>query len=101
MFYVDTLICSNNAYTCSKLSTYQVIHWLYFLPSEALITPEQFAEQLCDDLDLPASQFMASVASQIRQQCDQFTSDLIPDDGDDRRVVIKVSSPRLHVVVFV
>lgn len=56
---------------------------------EVLITPEQFAEQLCDDLDLPASQFMAPVASQIRQQCDQFTSDLIPDDGDDRRVVIK------------
>jgi len=54
------------------------------------VTPEQFAEQLCDDLELPASQFMAPVASQIRQQCDQFTSDLIPDDGDDRRVVIKV-----------
>ena len=58
---------------------------------EVLVTPEQFAEQLCDDLDLPASQFMAPVASQIRQQCDQFTSDLIPDDGDDRRVVIKVN----------
>ena len=63
-----------------------------FVFPEALITPEQFAEQLCDDLDLPASQFMAPVASQIRQQCDQFTSDLIPDDGDDRRVVIKVIS---------
>lgn len=63
---------------------------------EALITPEQFAEQLCDDLDLPASQFMAPVASQIRQQCEQFTSDLIPDDGDDRRVVIKVK-----IVMFI
>ena len=59
-------------------------------PTEVLVTPEQFAEQLCDDLELPASQFMAPVASQIRQQCEQFSSDLIPDDGDDRRVVIKV-----------
>ena len=63
---------------------------LVYVTLEVLITPEQFAEQLCDDLDLPASQFMAQVASQIRQQCEQFTSDLITDDGDDRRVVIKV-----------
>ena len=64
---------------------------LVYVTLEALITPEQFAEQLCDDLDLPASQFMAPVATQIRQQCEQFTSDLITDDGDDRRVVIKVN----------
>lgn len=55
-----------------------------------MITPEQFAEILCDDLDLPSSSFSAAIASSIRQQCEQFSSDMIPDDEEDRRVIIKV-----------
>ncbi len=58
---------------------------------ETLITPEQFAEVLCDDLELPTSQFVQPIASSIRQQCDQFTVDMIPEDEEDRRVIIKVS----------
>ena len=57
---------------------------------ETMITPEQFAEVLCDDLDLPSSSFSAAIASSIRQQCEQFSGDMIPDDEEDRRVIIKV-----------
>ena len=55
-----------------------------------MITPEQFAEVLCDDLELPSSSFSAAIASSIRQQCEQFSGDMIPDDEEDRRVIIKV-----------
>ena len=57
---------------------------------ETMITPEQFAEVLCDDLELPSSQFVSAIASSIRQQCDQFQTDMIPEDEEDRRVIIKV-----------
>ena len=59
---------------------------------ETMITPEQFAEVLCDDLELPSSQFVSAIASSIRQQCDQFTTDMIPEDEEDRRVIIKVGN---------
>lgn len=58
--------------------------------TESLITPEQFAEVLCDDLELPGSQFVSAIASSIRQQCDQFSTDMIPEDEEDRRIIIKV-----------
>ena len=62
--------------------------------SETLITPEQFAEVLCDDLELPNAQFVQPIASSIRQQCDQFSVDMIPEDEEDRRVIIKVRLPK-------
>ena len=55
-----------------------------------MITPEQFAEILCDDLDLPSSSFSTAIASSIRHQCEQYSGDMIPDDEEDRRVIIKV-----------
>ncbi len=61
---------------------------------ETMITPEQFAEVLCDDLELPSSQFVSAIAASIRQQCDQFTADMIPEDEEDRRVIIKVGVGR-------
>ena len=75
--------------------------YLYVIPlkiplyctTETMITPEQFAEILCDDLDLPSSSFSVAIASSIRQQCEQFSSDMIPDDEEDRRVIIKVHIP--------
>ncbi|VEL29639.1 unnamed protein product [Protopolystoma xenopodis] len=36
--------------------------------NEQLITPEQFAELLCDDLDLSAPTFVPAIAQAIRQQ---------------------------------
>lgn len=62
--------------------------------NETLISPEQFAEVLCDDLELPSSQFVSAIASSIRQQCDQFSADMIPEDEEDRRVIIKLN---IHV----
>lgn len=62
--------------------------------SETLITPEQFAEVLCDDLELPSSSFVPAIASSIRQQCEQFSTDMIPEDEEDRRVIIKLN---IHV----
>ena len=58
--------------------------------SEILITPEQFAQILCDDLELYSNTFVPAIASSIRQQLEQFASDVIPEDEEDRRVIIKV-----------
>ena len=55
-----------------------------------LITPEQFAQVLCDDLELYSNTFVPAIASSIRQQLEQFSSDVIPEDEEDRRVIIKV-----------
>ena len=60
--------------------------------TETIVTPEQFAELLCDDLDLPSATFVPAIAASIKQQVEQFTSDMIPDDEEDRRVIIKVCS---------
>lgn len=58
--------------------------------AEMMLTPEQFAEILCDDLELPASSFAGPIAQSIRQQCEQFSTDMIPEDEEDRRVIVKV-----------
>ena len=55
-----------------------------------MLTPEQFAEVLCDDLELPPGSFAGPIAQSIRQQCEQFSTDMIPEDEEDRRVVVKV-----------
>ena len=64
--------------------------------SETLITPEQFAELLCDDLELPSGPFVPAISSSIRQQCEQFSTDMIPEDEEDRRVIIKVGEIYMH-----
>lgn len=63
---------------------------LTFVYSEQLITPEQFAEVLCDDLDLPAISFVPAIAQSIRQQIDAFPTDNLLEDQTDQRVVLKV-----------
>jgi len=62
--------------------------------NENMITPEQFAEILCDDLELPSGPFVPAISSSIRQQCEQFSTDMIPEDEEDRRVIIKLN---IHV----
>ena len=42
--------------------------------NERLITPEQFAEIMCDDLRLPPSLFVRAISETIRAQCHQFQS---------------------------
>lgn len=55
-----------------------------------MLTPEQFADVLCDDLELPPSSFAGPISQSIRQQCEQFSTDMIPEDEEDRRVIVKV-----------
>ena len=64
----------------------------YLLFPETLISPEVFAEVLCDDLDLPAASFVPAVVQAIRQQIKQFDTDseISLDQQTDQRVTIKV-----------
>ncbi|CAI6345636.1 unnamed protein product [Macrosiphum euphorbiae] len=62
--------------------------------NESLITPEQFAEVLCDDLDLNPLPFVPAIAQSIRQQIEAFTNDNILDEQHDQRVIIKLN---IHV----
>lgn len=58
--------------------------------SEKLMTPEMFAEILCDDLDLNPLAFVPAVASAIRQQIESYPMDSILEEQADQRVIIKV-----------
>lgn len=58
--------------------------------SEKLMTPEMFAEILCDDLDLNPLAFVPAIASAIRQQIESYPTDSILEDQADQRVIIKV-----------
>ncbi|XP_055328583.1 SWI/SNF-related matrix-associated actin-dependent regulator of chromatin subfamily B member 1-like [Paramacrobiotus metropolitanus] len=62
--------------------------------NELLITPEQFAEILCEDLDLPMVQFIPAIAQSIKQQVDAFPTDNLLNNQTDQRVVIKLN---IHV----
>ncbi|CAG9791331.1 unnamed protein product [Diatraea saccharalis] len=64
--------------------------------NESIITPEQFAEVLCDDLELNSSTFIPAIATSIRQQIEQFPSEppAILEEQSDQRVVIKLN---IHV----
>lgn len=59
--------------------------------SEKLMTPEMFAEILCDDLDLSPLAFVPAIASAIRQQIESYPTDSILEDQADQRVIIKVT----------
>ena len=58
--------------------------------TEKLMTPEMFAEILCDDLDLNPLTFVPAIASAIRQQIESYPTDSILDEQTDQRVIIKV-----------
>jgi len=58
--------------------------------TEQLITPEQFAEILCDDLDLNPAHFLPAISQAVRQQIDAFPMDNILEEQEDQRVIIKV-----------
>lgn len=61
-----------------------------FSPTEQLITPEQFAEVLCDDLDLNPIPFIPAISQSIRQQIDAYPLSDPLEDTSDQRVIIKV-----------
>ena len=59
--------------------------------TETLITPEQFAESVCDDLDLNPVNFVAPIATAIRQQIEAHSTDNLLEEQQDQRVIIKVN----------
>ena len=68
--------------------------------AETLISPEVFAEVLCDDLDLPPASFVPAVVQAIRQQIKQLDTDseIMLDQQTDQRVIIKVQSQHDSVI---
>lgn len=66
--------------------------------AESQITPEQFAEILCDDLDLPPLSFVPAISQSIRTQIEAFPTDNLLDDQTDQRVIIKVRGSYLCFV---
>lgn len=61
--------------------------------NEQLITPEMFAEVLCDDLDINPTTFVPLISQAIRSQIEAFPSDenLILSEQGDQRVIIKLN----------
>ncbi|KAF0038840.1 hypothetical protein F2P81_009324 [Scophthalmus maximus] len=62
--------------------------------NEKLMTPEMFAEILCDDLDLNPLAFVPAIASAIRQQIESNPTDGMLEEQADQRVIIKLN---IHV----
>lgn len=62
--------------------------------NEFSITPEQFAEILCDDVDIPPQTFVPAIAQTIRQQIEAFPTANLLDQQTDQRVLIKLN---IHV----
>lgn len=61
---------------------------------ECMISPEQFAEILCDDLDLNPVPFVPAISAAIRQQIEVYPIESIIEDNCDQRVIIKLN---IHV----
>ncbi len=59
--------------------------------TELLITPEQYAEVLCDDLDLNPTLFLPAISQAIRSQIDAYPVDNILEEAADQRAILKVS----------
>ena len=61
--------------------------------NENLLTPEQFAEVLCDDLDLNPLNFVPAIAAAIQQQVESYPSEAenLLSEQKDQRVVLKLN----------
>lgn len=62
--------------------------------NESIISPEQFAEILCDDLDLNPVPFVPAISAAIRQQIEAYVTESIIEENCDQRVIIKLN---IHV----
>lgn len=87
----DTFTWNKNGLFSSKSMCLVLMNASRFVQfAESLITPEQFAEVLCDDLDLNPTMFVPAIAQAIRQQVDAFPTDNTLEEHYDQRVIIKV-----------
>lgn len=64
--------------------------------NETMMTPDQFAEVLCDDLDLNPIHFVPAITAAVQQQLENFPSesDNLLKEQQDQRVIIKLN---IHV----
>lgn len=83
----DTFTWNKNGSNENKSAT---LNHCLFLFLEQLITPEMFAEILCDDLDLNTMAFVPAIAQAIKQQLESHHNDFL-EDNSDQRITIKVS----------
>ena len=65
------------------------------ISKEQLMTPEQYAEVLCEDLDLPPLSFVPAISESIRKQLEAAPDTFDPPETllaphSDARVAIKV-----------
>ena len=73
----------------NKIKKFLIFSSVFFFNIEQLITPEMFAEILCDDLDLNTMAFVPAIAQAIRQQLESHHNDFL-EDNSDQRITIKV-----------
>ena len=61
--------------------------------NESLLTPDQFAEVLCDDLDLNPLHFVPAITAAIQQQIDNFPAEHenLLKEQQDQRVILKLN----------
>ena len=61
--------------------------------NETMMSPDQFAEILCDDLDLNPLHFVPAITAAINQQIENFPteSDNLLKEQQDQRVIIKLN----------
>lgn len=74
----DTSIISSIVLLCLvwwQLDDFVSTYIYFYYVSESIITPEQFAEVLCDDLELNTSTFIPAIAMSIRQQIEGYPSE--------------------------
>lgn len=61
--------------------------------NEQLITPQMFAQVMCEDLELPLTQFLGPITQQIQQQLNSH-QEIVPIDEPDQRAILKL---HIHV----
>lgn len=82
----DTFTWNKNGKNFGKKECF----YFNFILIEQLISPEMFAEILCDDLDLNTVAFVPAIAQAIRQQLESHHNDFL-EDNSDQRITIKVN----------
>lgn len=75
-----------------------LFYFLILLSTESLLSPEQFAEILCDDLDLNPITFVPTIGAAIKQQLEACSSTEPDGDTSDQRVIIKVRQLSRHAI---
>ncbi|KAG2232718.1 hypothetical protein INT48_000075 [Thamnidium elegans] len=66
--------------------------------NEQLITPEQFADVICEDLKLPQNIFMEQIAKAIKEQIDDYNLNASSMMKEDTEESVEQKSETLHTI---